>query len=55
MLVYSHPVEVTAPENISFTGGKNIILIEGIDKEVVGQIAAKSGRFGHPNLIKAKE
>ena len=37
---YSHPVKIEAPEGISFKVEKNIVTIAGIDKEVVGQIAA---------------
>jgi len=38
---FSHPVEVEAPEGISFSVSKNIITIEGIEKQLVGEIAAK--------------
>ena len=37
---YSHPVKIEAPEGISFKVEKNIVTIAGLDKEVVGQIAA---------------
>jgi large subunit ribosomal protein L6 len=37
---YSHPVEIIAPEGISFNVTKNIITVFGIDKQLVGQIAA---------------
>jgi len=37
---YSHPVEIQAPEGISFNVTKNIITVSGIDKQVVGQVAA---------------
>lgn len=37
---YSHPVIITAPEGISFQVEKNIITVEGSDKEKVGQTAA---------------
>lgn len=38
---YSHPVSIEAPPQISFTvEGQNRIKILGIDKQVVGQVAA---------------
>lgn len=39
-LGFSHPVEVVAPEGISFNVTKNVITVSGIDKQLVGQIAA---------------
>jgi large subunit ribosomal protein L6 len=38
---YSHPVIVTPPKGIKISVEKNIITVSGIDKELVGQIAAK--------------
>ncbi len=37
---YSHPVEIIAPAGISFNVTKNVITVSGIDKQVVGQVAA---------------
>ncbi len=38
---YSHPVDYTAPENITITcPDQNTIVVTGIDKELVGQTAA---------------
>lgn len=39
-LGYSHPVIVSAPEGISFKAEKNSITVSGIDKELVGRVAA---------------
>ena len=40
-LGYSHPVEMDAPEGITFeVPNPNQIIVKGIDKEVVGQTAA---------------
>lgn len=40
-LGYSHPVEMDAPEGITFdVPNANTIIVTGIDKEVVGQTAA---------------
>jgi len=39
---YSHPVEITPPSGISFqVEGNNRVIVTGIDKELVGQVAAK--------------
>lgn len=37
---FSHPIKIKAPLGIKFSVEKNIITIFGIDKELVGQIAA---------------
>ncbi len=37
---FSHPVKLALPEGIAATAEKNVITIEGIDKDVVGQFAA---------------
>ncbi|MBD3245316.1 MAG: 50S ribosomal protein L6 [Candidatus Moranbacteria bacterium] len=38
---FSHPVIVEAPQEINFKVEKNIITVEGIEKQLVGQWAAK--------------
>ena len=51
-LGYSHPVEMEDPEGIEVTvDGQNLIIVKGIDKEKVGQYAA---RREHRNHIKVK-
>lgn len=40
-LGYSHPIEMIAPEGIQFVAEKNIITVAGIDKQLVGEIAAQ--------------
>ncbi|OGZ70245.1 MAG: 50S ribosomal protein L6 [Candidatus Staskawiczbacteria bacterium RIFCSPHIGHO2_12_FULL_38_11] len=40
-LGFVNPVKVKKPEGINFLVEKNVIIISGIDKEVVGQIAAE--------------
>ena len=41
-LGFSHPVEVIAPEGIKFeTKDANTIIVSGINKELVGEVAAK--------------
>ncbi|MBU0572544.1 50S ribosomal protein L6 [Patescibacteria group bacterium] len=51
---YSHPVEMKAPEGISFTIQKTIITVEGADKELVGQVAAKIRDIRPPEPYKGK-
>lgn len=51
---YSHPIEIEAPEKVSFKVEKNVITVEGIDKEEVGQIAAKIRSFRPPEPYKGK-
>jgi large subunit ribosomal protein L6 len=51
---FSHPVEINPPEGISFKVEKNIISVEGIDKEKVGQIAAKIRAVRPPEPYKGK-
>ncbi|KPJ54919.1 50S ribosomal protein L6 [Parcubacteria bacterium DG_72] len=51
---FSHPVKIKKPENINFTVEKNIITISGIDKELVGQTAAKIRKVRKPEPYKGK-
>ena len=51
---FSHPVKVTAPEGISFSTEKNVITVSGIDKELVGRIAADIRRVRPPEPYKGK-
>jgi len=51
---FSHPIEIEAPEGINFTVAKNIITIEGIDKQIVGELAAKIRNFKKPEPYKGK-
>ena len=39
-LGFSHPIEIDAPKGIEFKVEKNAIIVSGIDKHLVGQIAA---------------
>lgn len=49
-LGYSHPVRIKAPVGIVFKVEKNVIKVSGIDKELVGQVAAmiRSKRLPEP-------
>ena len=52
---FSHPVEKTAPEGITFAVEKNtLISVSGIDKQVVGQIAAEIRAIKKPEPYKGK-
>ncbi len=51
-LGFSHPVKIIKPESLSFTVEKNIITIQGADKELVGQYAAKIRKVKPPEPYK---
>jgi large subunit ribosomal protein L6 len=54
-LGFSHPVNVTAPEGISFeVPTATQIVVTGIDKEVVGQVAADIRSIRKPEPYKGK-
>ena len=52
---YSHPVEFPAPEGITFeVPDQTRIIISGIDKELVGQVAADIRKVRPPEPYKGK-
>ncbi len=51
---FTHPVKIKAPEGIKFSVEKNVISVSGIDKELVGQIAAKIRKVKPPEPYKGK-
>ncbi len=51
---FSHPVKIAAPEGINFSVVKNIITVFGIEKDKVGQLAAKIRRVKPPEPYKGK-
>jgi large subunit ribosomal protein L6 len=54
-LGYSHPVEIEAPEGITFdVPSQNEIIVKGIDKELVGQTAAVIRTKRPPEVYKGK-
>jgi len=54
-LGFSHPVSVEAPDGISFeTPAPNRIIVKGIDKEAVGQVAANIRKIRKPEPYKGK-
>jgi large subunit ribosomal protein L6 len=54
-LGFSHPVVVNAPEGITFTvPAPTKIIVQGIDKEAVGQVAANIRSLRKPEPYKGK-
>jgi large subunit ribosomal protein L6 len=53
-LGYSHPINFPLPEGIKGKVEKQVITIEGIDKGLVGQIAAKIKSLRKPDIYKGK-
>ena len=53
-LGFSHPVAVTAPEGISFQVAANKVIIEGIDKALVGLVGANVKKIRPPDVYKGK-
>ena len=54
-LGYSHPIMFTAPEGITFTvEGPTKLGVQGIDKQLVGEVAAKIRKLRKPEPYKGK-
>ena len=53
-LGFSHPVEFIAPEGIEFATVENKVIVTGIDKTLVGQIAADIRKKRPPEPYKGK-
>ena len=54
-LGFSHPVVMTAPEGVTFeTPSQTRIIVRGIDKEIVGQVAANIRAIRKPEPYKGK-
>ena len=52
---YSHPVDIEAPEGVSFEVLENTkIKVSGIDRQVVGQVAANVKKVRVPDVYKGK-
>lgn len=51
---YSHPVEFNLPEGINGEVDKNVITITGIDKQLVGEVAANIRKVRKPEPYKGK-
>ena len=54
-LGFSHPVPYAAPQGVTFEGPQpSRIIVKGIDKELVGQVAAEIRSFRSPEPYKGK-
>jgi large subunit ribosomal protein L6 len=51
---FSHPVEFALPAGITAVVEKNVITISGIDKQLVGEIAAQIRKIKKPEPYKGK-
>lgn len=51
---YSHPVTITPPSTIKVTVEKNIITVAGLDRQLVGQVAADIRATRPPEPYKGK-
>jgi large subunit ribosomal protein L6 len=51
---FSHTVKMDAPEGITFKVEKNIVTVEGIDRELVGQVSANIRGVRPPEPYKGK-
>ncbi|UZE93182.1 MAG: 50S ribosomal protein L6 [Candidatus Nealsonbacteria bacterium] len=54
MVGFTHSVKIKIPKEIKISVEKNIITISGIDKELVGLIAAKTRKVKPPEPYKGK-
>ncbi len=53
-LGFSHPVKYTAPEGVELKVDKMTITVAGIDKQMVGQVAAEIRKLKKPEPYKGK-
>lgn len=51
---YSHTIDIVAPEGITFKVEKSVITVDGIDREVVGQVSADIRSTREPEPYKGK-
>ena len=51
---FSHPVKIKAPSGVTFKVEKSIVTVDGIDREVVGQVAANIRDVRPPEPYKGK-
>ncbi|MDR2904706.1 MAG: 50S ribosomal protein L6 [Helicobacteraceae bacterium] len=55
LLGYSHPINYAIPKDIEIAVDKNVsVSIKGVDKQVVGQVAAEIRAFRSPEPYKGK-
>ena len=53
-LGFSHPVKYKAPAGVAITNEKMVIIVNGIDKQQVGQVAAEIRALKKPEPYKGK-
>lgn len=53
-LGFTHPVKVEAPDGIQFKVEKNVIVVSGFDKDLVGRTAARVRSLKKPEPYKGK-
>lgn len=53
-LGYSHPIRYKPKEGVKIEADKNTIIVSGIDKQIVGQVAAEIRAFRKPEPYKGK-
>jgi large subunit ribosomal protein L6 len=53
-LGFSHPITFTPPVSITLGVEKNVIVVQGVDKQVVGEVAATIRRLKPPEPYKGK-
>lgn len=54
-LGFSHPVEYTLPANVSVeTPSNTVIILKGVDKQILGQVASEIRAFRPPEPYKGK-
>jgi len=51
---FSHPVELKSPEGVSVAVEKNVVTVQGADKDLVGQFAANIRAVRKPEPYKGK-
>lgn len=51
---YSHPIKIEAPAGVSFKVEKGIITVDGIDRQIIGQISANIRGSRPPEPYKGK-
>ncbi|MEX0931988.1 MAG: 50S ribosomal protein L6 [Candidatus Saccharimonadales bacterium] len=53
-LGFSHPIEYTLPEGVEANIAENVLTVSGIDKQLVGQVAANIRAYRKPEPYKGK-
>ncbi len=51
---FSHPVKISAPDNIQFSVSENTITVSGVNSMLIGDIAAKIRKIRPPEPYKGK-